>query len=178
VSEERGLARLAPDDPEAMPQLGAQQYTPVNSYFDSTANAHRPSARRRRSAALEMARNAGDLKAAGYLVTNAGRRCAIGNSSGLFAYHRSTNANYTLTVRTTDGTGSGWAAGRSRRLGAARCAAGGPNGREKARCRESGGHRARSLHGDPRAAGGGRPGAAHQRYADARSADEGRSARS
>jgi predicted Zn-dependent protease len=27
----------------------------------------------------------------------------------LFAYNRSTNANYTLTVRTNDGTGSGWA---------------------------------------------------------------------
>jgi predicted Zn-dependent protease len=26
----------------------------------------------------------------------------------LFAYHRSTNANYTLTVRTIDGTGSSW----------------------------------------------------------------------
>jgi predicted Zn-dependent protease len=27
----------------------------------------------------------------------------------LFAYHRATNANYTVTVRTADGTGSGWA---------------------------------------------------------------------
>jgi predicted Zn-dependent protease len=32
----------------------------------------------------------------------------MGNSAGLFAYHRSTGANYTLTVRTNDGTGSGW----------------------------------------------------------------------
>ncbi|MBC7789484.1 MAG: TldD/PmbA family protein, partial [Anaerolineae bacterium] len=30
-------------------------------------------------------------------------------NKGLFAYNRSTNANYTLTVRTDDGTGSGWA---------------------------------------------------------------------
>jgi hypothetical protein len=43
-----------------------------------------------------------------FLVTNAGCT-AIGSSAGLFAYHRNTNANYTLTVRTTDGTGSGWA---------------------------------------------------------------------
>ena len=27
----------------------------------------------------------------------------------MFAYHRTTNANFTLTVRTSDGTGSGWA---------------------------------------------------------------------
>ncbi|MCU0626270.1 MAG: metallopeptidase TldD-related protein, partial [Gemmatimonadaceae bacterium] len=34
---------------------------------------------------------------------------AMGNNAGLFHYHRGTTANYTLTVRTTDGTGSGWA---------------------------------------------------------------------
>ena len=42
-------------------------------------------------------------------MTGAGA-LAIGNSTGMFAYHRSTNANYSLTVRTADGTGSGWAA--------------------------------------------------------------------
>jgi predicted Zn-dependent protease len=57
---------------------------------------------------LEPARRAGDLQAAGFLVVNA-RSHAVGNSRGLFGYHRSTNANYTLTVRTNDGTGSGWA---------------------------------------------------------------------
>ncbi len=103
------LARLAPDDPEAMPQLGAQQYTPVNAYFDSTANLTADDRARAAMSALTLARKAGDLKAAGYLVTGAGA-LAIGNNSGMFAYHRSTNANYTLTVRTTDGTGSGWAA--------------------------------------------------------------------
>jgi predicted Zn-dependent protease len=109
VSESERLARLAPEDPENMPQLGAQQYTPVNSWFDSTASLTAAERAKAALSALEIARNAGDLKAAGYLVTNAGA-LAIGNSSGLFAYHRSTNANYTLTVRTTDGTGSGWAA--------------------------------------------------------------------
>jgi predicted Zn-dependent protease len=38
--------------------------------------------------------------------SNAG---AVGNGKGLFAYNRGTTANYTLTVRTDDGTGSGWA---------------------------------------------------------------------
>jgi hypothetical protein len=28
----------------------------------------------------------------------------------MFAYRRNTSANYTLTVRSNDGTGSGWAA--------------------------------------------------------------------
>ncbi|MGQ0647368.1 MAG: TldD/PmbA family protein, partial [Gemmatimonadaceae bacterium] len=58
--------------------------------------------------ALAPARAAKDLTVAGFLVTTA-RATAIGNSAGLFAYHRSTDANYTLTARTDDGTGSGWA---------------------------------------------------------------------
>ena len=109
VSESERLARLAPEDPENMPQLGAQQYAPVNSWFDSTASLTAEDRAKAALSALDIARKAGDLKAAGYLVTNAGA-LAIGNSAGMFAYHRSTNANYTLTVRTTDGTGSGWAA--------------------------------------------------------------------
>src|SRR5215203_5577905 len=37
VSDE-ALAKLAPDDPEAMPALPAQQYQDVSGYFDSVAN--------------------------------------------------------------------------------------------------------------------------------------------
>jgi predicted Zn-dependent protease len=37
VRESEALARLAPDDPEAMPLLGPQQYENVNTYFESTA---------------------------------------------------------------------------------------------------------------------------------------------
>lgn len=109
VRESERLAKLAPDDPEALPQLGAQSYTPVTSYFDATANLTADDRAKAALGALELARKSGDMKAAGYLVTTAGA-LAIGNSTGMFAYHRSTNANYTLTVRTADGTGSGWAA--------------------------------------------------------------------
>ena len=31
---------------------------------------------------------------------------ALANNAGLFGYHRATNANYTVTARTTDGTGA------------------------------------------------------------------------
>ena len=109
VQQSEALARLAPDDPEAMPALEPQQYTSVNGYFESTA-ALTPSDRARAAlAALQVTRTAGDLQAAGYLVTG-GNVNVIANSKGLFAYHRNTFANYTLTVRTSDGTGSGWAA--------------------------------------------------------------------
>ena len=108
VRQAEALARLAPDDPEAMPELPAQQYVPVEAWFDSTASLSAADRARAALTALEPARQAGDLAAAGFLVTTAAQG-AVGNSAGLFAYHRATTANYTLTVRTSDGTGSGWA---------------------------------------------------------------------
>lgn len=108
VSESERLARLAPDDPEAMPSLSQQSYSSVDAYFEGTALLSAEDRARAALTALEPARASGDLTAAGYIVTGTAAT-AIGNSSGLFAYHRSSNANYTLTVRTTDGTGSGWA---------------------------------------------------------------------
>ena len=108
VEKSEKLARLAPEDPESMPQLPPQQYPPVEAYFPSVASMTAADRARIALTALEPARSAGDLVAAGFLVTNVSFT-AFGTSTGLFAYHRSTNANYTLTVRTADGTGSGWA---------------------------------------------------------------------
>ena len=109
VKQSEALARLAPDDPEAMPALPAQEYEQVASYFESTADLSPADRAQAALVALEVTRGAKDLHAAGFLVTGANAN-AIGNSKGLFAYHRNTFANYTLTVRTSDGTGSGWAA--------------------------------------------------------------------
>jgi predicted Zn-dependent protease len=108
VQQSETLARLSPDDPENMPPLGPQTYVPVNAYFDSTANITAEERARAALTALDPARKAGDLKAAGFIIVNADSN-ALGNNKGLFAYNRSTTANYTLTVRTDDGTGSGWA---------------------------------------------------------------------
>src|SRR3954447_17227063 len=108
VEQSENLAKLSPEDPETMPPLGPQTYAPVNGYFESTADLT-PEARARAAlTALEPARKAGDLKAAGFIIVNAGAD-AVGNRNGMFAYNRNTIANYTLTVRTNDGTGSGWA---------------------------------------------------------------------
>lgn len=109
VEQSEKLARLSPDDPEAMPSLTAQTYQNVNAYFESTANITPGDRAKACLSALTMARTAKDLKAAGYLVTGLGAS-AIGNKAGMFAYRRNTNSNYTLTVRSDDGTGSGWAA--------------------------------------------------------------------
>jgi predicted Zn-dependent protease len=109
VRQSETLARLAPDDPEAMPALPQQQYQAVNAYFESTANLSPEERARAALTALEETRRAGDITAAGFIVTGQNSNC-VANKNGMFAYHRSTSCNYTLTVRTTDGTGSGWAA--------------------------------------------------------------------
>jgi len=108
VRQSEALAKLAPDDPEAMPLLGPQQYATVMNYFESTANLGPDGRAESARIAIEACKAAGDLKTAGFLQTNIGAT-AVGNSKGLFAYQSNTSSNYTLTVRTADGTGSGWA---------------------------------------------------------------------
>jgi predicted Zn-dependent protease len=108
VEKSEALARLAPDDPEDMPLLGPQTYAPVAAYFDTTADLSPEERARAAMTALEVTRASGDLEAAGF-IASAANSVALANSAGLFAYHQSTTANYTLTVRTGDGTGSGWA---------------------------------------------------------------------
>ena len=111
------LARLSPEDPEIMPELGPQQYATVNSYFETTANlgpeSRAAAVSRAIGAAEQGGRAAGDVFVAGFLQANAGAQ-AIATSHGLFAYHRSTTSDLGVTVRTPDATGSGWARGGSR----------------------------------------------------------------
>src|SRR5688572_977064 len=111
------LARLSPEDPELMPELGAQNYVNVNGWIDTTANLG-PEARAAAVASLissaqEVGRPAGDAFVAGYLEATAGAR-AIANNRGMFAYHRSTGSDLSNTVRTPDRTGSGWASSGAR----------------------------------------------------------------
>ena len=109
VRESERLAKLVPDDPEAMPELEPQQYVKVDGWFDQTAEASAAERAKAARTALDPARKMGDVEVAGFLIVNAGMT-AIANQKKLFAYHRGTNANYQLTARTRDGTGSGWAA--------------------------------------------------------------------
>lgn len=112
VAQSEALARLAPEDPEYLGELPPQTYTPVNAWFDRTAELSAEDRAKAAMTALAPARTAKDLTVAGFIICNASAS-AIGNSAGLFAYHRGTSANYTLTARTTDGTGSGWVGSES-----------------------------------------------------------------
>ncbi len=100
------LARLAPEDAEFMPALGPQQYPESNAWVEETAKSK---SELLASAADECIRSARDkgLVAAGFFRVDAESE-ALGNSAGLFAYHRSTIASISETVRTPDGGGSGW----------------------------------------------------------------------
>lgn len=102
------IARLAPENPEYVPMLGPQNYTDVKeTYADSTA-AIDPEYRAKAALdSIEICKKR-NLTSAGYLEDSAGF-VAMGNSKGLFAYNRSTSVDFSITVRTEDGMGSGYA---------------------------------------------------------------------
>ena len=105
------LAKLSPEDPEAMPELGSQTYAASRGWSDATASLD-PSARANAARAITEPARAAGLISTGYLETRAGAT-AVANSKGLFAYDRQTALSLTTTVRTEDGTGSGWAGATS-----------------------------------------------------------------
>jgi predicted Zn-dependent protease len=102
------LARLAPEDPEYLGQLGEQVYPEVrHPWFDATANLD-ADARAAAVQAVTRAAQARGLISTGFLPVRAGSQ-AVATSRGLWAYNRVTGAAFSTTVRTPDGTGSGWA---------------------------------------------------------------------
>ena len=106
VKRAEELARLAPENPEFMPALGPQQYQESKTFYQSTANI-KPEDRAR---AAELSINpaaAKDITAAGFLEDKAGFSSMM-NSKGLFAYSKNSGVDFTVTMRSKDGTGSGW----------------------------------------------------------------------
>lgn len=114
VSRAEEIARISPPDPEHMEPLGPQDYPEIDSYFEETARAraeHRlPGVR-----AVTGPASRQGLQSSGYF-TNQARATAFGNKRGNIGYHRSTAAAYSTTVRTPDGTGSGWASDGASRI--------------------------------------------------------------
>ncbi|MUP47466.1 TldD/PmbA family protein [Gramella sp. BOM4] len=106
VRRSEELAQLSPENPEYMPPLGPQTYDESKSYVKATAEIS-PEYRARVAGTSIDAAAAKDVTAAGFLNDSAGFN-AIMNSKGLFAYSQDTNVNFTVTMRSNDGTGSGW----------------------------------------------------------------------
>jgi predicted Zn-dependent protease len=107
VRRSEELARLAPENPEFMPPLGPQTYVDAGGWVDATAKIS-PEYRAKAAADSINPSREKKLVAAGFLQDTAGFQ-AMMNSKGLFAYYPSTNVNFTVTVRSEDGTGSGYA---------------------------------------------------------------------
>jgi predicted Zn-dependent protease len=109
VQTSERLARLVPEDPEYMGELPPQEYVTTEPYFEATA-AITPEQRAR--AVMEIAGPAirQNLVSTGFLSHFTGSN-TVANKKGLFAYARGTGVSFTTTVRTPDGTGSGWAGG-------------------------------------------------------------------
>ena len=100
------LANLSPENPEFMEPLGPQMYDESISFSEATANIT-PEYRAEVASSSIVPADAKDVTAAGFLNDSAGFSAII-NSKGLFAYNQSTDVDFTVTMRTNDGTGSGW----------------------------------------------------------------------
>jgi predicted Zn-dependent protease len=89
-----------------MKPLGPQSYNESISFNEKTANIS-PEYRAEVAGKSIAAAAAKDVTAAGFFNDNSGFSSML-NSSGLFAYNKSTNTDFTVTMRSNDGTGSGW----------------------------------------------------------------------
>lgn len=107
VKDSEALAQLAPEDPEFQEPLGHQRYLKSKVYYASTARVEPEKLAGLSKPVLAQAIK-NDVTAAGFLQSGA-HFTALANSKGLFAYEKGSNAVFTISARTSDGTGSGWA---------------------------------------------------------------------
>jgi predicted Zn-dependent protease len=102
------MARLAPEDPETMPLLGPQQYAAAPPAHDPKLDTMAPADRAAIAARAIAAGDREKVQIAGFFYRNAYERM-LRLSTGLAVGHRESEAQYTVTARTPDATGSGWA---------------------------------------------------------------------
>jgi len=102
------LARLAPENPEFMPAIDKQAYKASDTFVQKTADITPEYRASVAAACIEPCRK-DKLTAAGFF-TDGQSFSAIANSKGNFGYQKSSSMDFTCTVRTDDGKGSGWVA--------------------------------------------------------------------
>lgn len=107
VTRAEELAKLSPENPEYVGVLGPQTYDEGKTFKQSTADIT-PEDRTKVAAASLKPTMKNGLVAAGFME-DSNRFNSIMNSKGLFAYNRGTSVDFSVTVRTEDGTGSGYA---------------------------------------------------------------------
>ncbi len=107
VRRSEELAKLAPENPEFMEPLEQQSYGKSKTWSEATAKIT-PEFRAQAAASSIEPAISKEVTAAGYLEDTRGF-AAMMNTKGLFAYNAATGVDFTVTMRTNDGTGSGWA---------------------------------------------------------------------
>jgi predicted Zn-dependent protease len=106
VRRAEDLARLAPENPEFMPAIAKQAYKASETFFKRTADID-PEFRAQAAAySIEACRKA-NVVAAGFFTDQTSFE-AVANSNGVFGHQAQTGLDFTCTVRTADGRGSGW----------------------------------------------------------------------
>ena len=115
IGQAEDLAAISPEDREYMPLLGPQEYTDIDAFDAETGELQ---AKRRAKSVADAITEAKQRKviAAGFFE-NSANEYAVANSAGLFAYHRGTDATFSVTARTPDDTGSGYTKTSSHRVG-------------------------------------------------------------
>ena len=106
VRQAEELARLAPDNPEFMPAVGKQTYKRTPTFSQATSEVDADFRARVAAYSIEACRKQG-LDAAGFF-TDSTAYAAVANSRGVFGHQATTLMDFTCTVRTADGRGSGW----------------------------------------------------------------------
>ena len=106
VRRSEELAQLAPENPEHVGVLEPQTYGQSKGFFQSTASVQPEMRAAAAATSIELAR-AKNLVAAGFMQDQT-RFTSMMNSKGLFAYNTSTGVDFSLTVRTESGNGSGY----------------------------------------------------------------------
>ncbi len=106
VRRSEELAKLAPESEEFTPVFGKQKYLSSKTYFDSTASVT-PEDRAQAAEDSIAPSKKNKLVSSGFLEETVSFT-AIMNNKGLFAYNAGTNVDFSVTIRTEDGTGSGW----------------------------------------------------------------------
>lgn len=105
--EAEELAALSPVDPEHVPPVGNSLYLQVDGHDQPSAKLEAKHRAEIVEPAIRTADKA-DVELAGFLQHDE-QSFAVATSAGAFAYYPSTMASLTVTTRTRDQSGSGWA---------------------------------------------------------------------
>jgi PmbA protein len=109
VASSGTLARSQPKNPDVLPMLGKQKYAQVERYFASTAAA--TPVDRAHAVARVCALAAKSAQTSAGIFSTGASAMALANSRGLWAAHRQTRAEFSVTMMDRDS--SGWAKANS-----------------------------------------------------------------